>query len=309
MITPMTRRIMKSAQELGFDWQPLDKLMHQDRWHPEFAFGYYGDPHGVNWTAREFVDDAVAHGGVIENRARVIRVLVENHTATGVEYRSKGRLKRASAEIVVVAAGGIGSPLILRASGIEEAGFDFFFDPLITVCGTIKDVAAQPNEIPMSTGVHLKDEGYMMTDMAVPRLFHAVFEAQVGRFDKLFSSRSTARIMVKVRDKLGGQLTRRGGVRKSLTREDREKLDHGYRNATRILQNMGARSIHKSWYAAAHPGGTVKIGHLLDDKLKTQIDNLFVCDCSVIPEEWGLPPTLTIVGLGKYLARNVLSDK
>jgi hypothetical protein len=32
---------------------------------------------------------------------------------------------------VVISAGGIGSPVILRASGMLEAGYDFFFDPLI----------------------------------------------------------------------------------------------------------------------------------------------------------------------------------
>jgi choline dehydrogenase-like flavoprotein len=33
------------------------------------------------------------------------------------------------------------------------------------------------------------------------------------------------------------------------------------------------------------------------------IKNLYVCDCSVIPEAWGLPPTATIIGLGKRLAK------
>jgi choline dehydrogenase-like flavoprotein len=37
----------------------------------------------------------------------------------------------------------------------------------------------------------------------------------------------------------------------------------------------------------------------------TEFDNLFVCDCSVIPEAWGLPPTTTIIGLGKRLAKHL----
>ena len=72
-----------------------------------------------------------------------------------------------------MAAGGIGSPLILRHSGIHAAGYDFFFDPLITVCGTMKDVSSRHNEIPMSAGVHMKDEGYLMTDMAIPPSEHS----------------------------------------------------------------------------------------------------------------------------------------
>lgn len=309
MITPMTRRIMDSARELGFDWVKLDKFMDQDRWRPEHEFGYYGDPNGVKWSARMFVDEAVAGGATLINRARVTRVLVEGDNAVGVEYRHHGRTRRALASTVVVAAGGIGSPVILRASGIEEAGFDFFFDPLVTVAGTVTDVVTQHNEIPMSTGLLLKDEGYVMTDMAVPRLLHTVFTAQVGRIDKLFAYRTTARIMVKVRDALGGRITSSGGVRKKLGPDDRAKLRHGTANAVKILQNMGATSIHSSRYLAAHPGGTVKIGQIVDATLRTRLKNLYVCDCSVIPEPWGRPPTLTIIGLGKHLARCLAGEK
>jgi choline dehydrogenase-like flavoprotein len=37
--------------------------------------------------------------------------------------------------------------------------------------------------------------------------------------------------------------------------------------------------------------------------------NLYVCDCSVIPEAWGLPPVLTLVGLGKRLARHLVAEQ
>ena len=60
---------------------------------------------------------------------------------------------------------------------------------------------------------------------------------------------------------------------------------------------------------AAHPGGTVKVGKLVDSNLKTEYENLYVCDCSVIPEAWGLPPTSTIIGLGKRLAKYLAAEK
>jgi len=305
MMTPMASRLMDSARRLGFDWQRLEKFLYQEKWKPEYRFGYYGDPNGVKWSARMHADDAVAHGAVLRNGAKATRVLVENDTATGVEYVTKGETRVASAPVVVVSAGGIGSPLILRASGIREAGYDFFFDPLITVCGTIKDVALRNNEIPMSAGVLMKDEGYVMTDMAIPPSNHLVFTAQVLRLDKLFAFRHTARIMVKAKDALGGRLTDRGGVRKKLTGADLDKLMHGYANARRILREAGATGIYKTGYLAAHPGGTVKIGQLVDADLQTHYRNLYVCDCSVIPEAWGLPPVLTVVALGKRLARHL----
>ncbi|MEW6364892.1 MAG: FAD-dependent oxidoreductase [Acidobacteriota bacterium] len=309
MMTPMATRLMESAQRLGFKWQKLDKFMYQDRWKPEYRFGYYGDLHGVKWSARMYAEEAVAHGAVLVNGAKVECVIVENGVATGVEYRKDGGRCTASAPVVVVSAGGIGSPLILRNSGIREAGYDFFFDPLITVCGTIKDVTLHHNEIPMSAGVLMKDEGYVMTDMALPPSNHVALTAQVLRFDKLIAFRHTARIMIKVKDRLSGHLTARGGVRKKLAGEDAGKLLHGYANARRILREAGARDIYKTWYLAAHPGGTVKIGQLVDANLQTRYRNLYVCDCSVIPEAWGLPPVLTLVSLGKRLARHLAGER
>jgi choline dehydrogenase-like flavoprotein len=78
-----------------------------------------------------------------DQRARVTRVIVENGNAVGVEYRRKGEIQRVYADTVVLSAGGIGSPLILRASGIKDAGYDFFFDPLITVMGAVDDVVGR----------------------------------------------------------------------------------------------------------------------------------------------------------------------
>lgn len=310
MMTPMATRLMESAQRIGLDWQKLDKFMFQDRWSPGTPFGYYGDPRGVKWSARMYVDEALAHGAVLLNGAKVTRVLAENGAATGVEYVMRGERRSAGAPVVVLAAGGIGSPVILRSSGVREAGHDFFFDPLISVCGTMKDVRLRDDEIPMSAGVLMKDEGYVMTDMAFPPSSHVIFTAHALHFRKLLAFRSTARIMVKIKDALSGRLTDGGGVRKKLLDSDRAKLMHGYENAKRVLVEAGATDIYRTGYLAAHPGGTVKIGQLLDADLQTKAyRGLYVCDCSVIPEAWGLPPVLTIVGLGKRLARHLAAKE
>ncbi len=83
----------------------------------------------------------------------------------------------------------------------------------------------------------------------------------------------------------------------------------GYLRASEILKNAGAKNIFKSWYIAAHPGGTAKINDVVDSDLQTEHKNLYVCDCSVIPEAWGLPPTLTLIGLGKRLAKHLSQEE
>jgi choline dehydrogenase-like flavoprotein len=298
--------IMSSARELGYDWKKLNKFMYQDRWDrnkQKFGNFYYGDPNDVKWSARIFVDDAVKNGAELVNNAPVKDVILSGGRATGVRYSQGGSVYEAYAENVVVSAGGIGSPMILRQSGIKEAGYDFFFDPLISVAGYVQGVKNE-NEIPMSAGIHFGQEGFVMTDMALPPMLNTIFACSGFRPHRAFSHKNVVRIMVKVRDDLAGKLTNHEGIRKRLTKADKAKLNMGYEHARKILQNAGATGIHKTWVLAAHPGGTVKIGELLDADLKTkQCDNLYVCDCSVIPEAWGLPPTYTILSLGKRLGK------
>ena len=73
------------------------------------------------------------------------------------------------------------------------------------------------------------------------------------------------------------------------------------------MVKAGARkgSLVDSVIQGAHPGGTAAIGKVVDNDLQTRIDNLFVCDASVLPVASGLPPILTIVALAKRLAKTL----
>jgi len=55
----------------------------------------------------------------------------------------------------------------------------------------------------------------------------------------------------------------------------------------------------------AHPGGTARIGDVVDHDLQTRIHNLYVCDASTFPEALARPTVLTIIGLGKRLAKQL----
>ena len=63
LLGPRARRVLDSARDLGFDWQPLPKFVDQavlrrDGWA------------AARWTARRFVDDAVAAGARLVTGAR-----------------------------------------------------------------------------------------------------------------------------------------------------------------------------------------------------------------------------------------------
>ena len=307
LMGPMATRIMQSAQDLGYTWRKLPKFIDQAKCRPDCHRCNYGCPEGAKWSGRLYVDEARQQGARLINGARVERVLIEKNQAVGVAYRRKGETHQAYAPKVVVAAGGIGTPLVLRQSGIPAAGQDFFFDPLIVVMGTV-DNCRGGREIPMAAGMHREEDGYVITDMTVPWMLHAVLNAEVGRLDQLHRHAQTLAIMVKIKDSLGGRLTDRGGIRKRLTEDDKVKIFKGYAQSREILAHAGARSIHRSWYLAAHPGGTAKIGDIVDSDLQTRWDNLYVCDCSVMPGAWGLPPTFTLIALGKRLARHLSGE-
>jgi choline dehydrogenase-like flavoprotein len=264
---PVASRIMQSARELGYDWRKLDKPIFQDRCQP----GRH--PYRARWTGRYYLKEAVAHGAQVLAEANVQRVLLEGKRVRGVEFVRGGTRQEALAPRVIVSAGGIGSP---QAFG----------------------------EFQMQAGVHLEDEGYMMTDLAFTRETFPLFAASALRFDRLFSWSKTLSIMIKIRDEIAGHVEARK-MRRIFGPPEREKLASGYRRAREILQNAGAKRIWKSRVVAAHPGGTVRIGEHVDANLQTEYEGLYVCDCSVIADPWGLPPTLTLLSLAKRLAKHL----
>jgi choline dehydrogenase-like flavoprotein len=301
------KAFMESAGDLGYDVKKLDKFIYPTKCKTKCQLCMYGCPYGAKWDARHFVDQALENNARMINYARVKKVLIEDKKAVGVEYKHGKDTFRAYAPKIILAAGGIGSPLILRQSGIRSAGYDFFFDPLVFVYGKIKGLG-NGKAIPMSAGVHFEDDGIVMTDFNLPHIMKIAFDLQVFKFKQAFSYADTLPIMIKVKDELGGEVSNNGWVKKSLTKADKQKLDKGTEHAKRILINAGATDIYRSWKIAAHPGGTAKIGELVDTNLKTKFDNLYVCDCSVMPQEWGLPPTTSIIALGKRLAKHLIAQ-
>jgi choline dehydrogenase-like flavoprotein len=304
LIGPAARRIMQNAKDLGYAWAKLPKIVNQEKCLPDCDKCTMGCPHGAKWNARVYIAEACAQGATLLTDATVTRLGIRDGRVDSVDFSRDGAKHRVSAPLVILSAGGIGTPPILRASGVTNVGNDFFFDPLVIVNGTVDNLHGG-KEFPMAAGMYDAAEGYLLTDLIWPRWLYTVFTTEVFRFDRIASHSNTLSIMVKIKDDLGGRLTARGGVSKRLTEKDRTRLARGADVARKILKQAGAQHVFQTWYTAVHPGGTAKIGDVVDSNLRSSLENLYVCDCSVIPESWGLPPTLTIIALARRLARHL----
>ncbi len=303
LIGPRAKRIWQGAKQAGVDWGKLDKLIDPNRCRANCHLCSYGCPYSAKWTARDFLDHALQNGCELLTHAKVSKVIVENGQATGVEYQHQGKICIARAPRIVLSAGGIGSAQILQSSGIEEAGKAFFIDPVVAVMGAV-DERFDHGEVPMAAGVHLPEEGIILSDLALPKPFFHLFTTQVGRFHRLPSVNKTLTIMVKAKDLPGGRISSRW-VNKTLAGEDKARLDKGVDIAKTILSAAGARHIYQTHHFAAHQGGSAAIGTVVNSDLETRIPNLYVCDASVIPEAWGLPPTFTLMCLAYRLSQRL----
>jgi choline dehydrogenase-like flavoprotein len=299
LVGPMASRIMEGARAHGLDWRKLDKMIRPQICRSGCWRCAYGCPYGAKWSARDFLDEALRHGATLVDEARVLHVLHEGGRATGVAYLKDGQAREALAARVILAGGGVGSPRLLHSSGLGPRLSPFFSDPVVAVMGTAEDIDGGA-EVPMAAGMRLDADGVTLADMTLPLPMYQGFTAQAGRFDRLFAHRQTLSVMVKIRDGIGGAIGPRW-VDKRLQKPDKDKLRSGVALARAVLKASGARHIFKSWHFAAHPGGSVRIGAGVDSELRTPTAGLYVCDASVIPQPWGLPPTLTLLCLGKRL--------
>ncbi len=313
LVGDAARRIMDAACELGIDWQLLPKFINPDKCERDCGECMLGCRKGAKWTSREFVKEARKMGMELHIKTSVSEVLRSNGTAVGVRGKGPGGEIEVRAEKVVLAAGGLGTPVILKRSGVDKAGEGFFTDPLLFTYGQREgQEKGSIYDIPMTAGTwdfHEK-EGFMLTDLAEPWMLQLSSMGMIfpPRLDQLHKVRSTLGIMTKVKDPVSGSIDRNGKLKKGMEPEVKHRLKSGDERAREILLKAGCKpsSIFTSPVKAAHPGGSVRIGHAVDANLETEIKNCYVCDGSVVPDELGTPVVLLALCLGKYAAQKML---
>ena len=306
LLSEGSKRIMQASNELGYKMELMPKFIDYKKC-SKCGQCVLGCARGAKWTALDYLKEAKQNKVEILYDTDIEKVIIKDGKVKGV----KGKGPQGEVEIysdkVIVAAGGLGTPVILEQSGIENSGSGLFIDMLVNTYG-LADGFNQIDEPSMALVDHefYEDKGFILSPFIMsPKKIRLIEMGIRGFF--LANSRLVG-IMTKTRDDATGQIYSDGTISKPVTENDWKRLKEGSSIAKKILIKAGAaeKSILVSKPQGAHPGGTCAIGKIVDKNLQTEIENLFVCDASVLPIAPGMPPILTIVALAKKLAKTLL---
>ena len=288
-----TQAFLDAGEELGLNTMKMPKAIREEDC-IQCGKCAFGCPADAKWSGKDFVDEAVEAGATLITEAEATEILTENDAACGVKYIKDNQEQIIKADKVILSAGAIGSTFILRNTGISEAGRELFFDPFVSVGGYLKDVNFN-TEVQMA-GLVI-GENFVLSPH-----FSSFIRANIPDDD--VTDNDILSIMVKTPDEAKGYIDDDGEVVKINTIHDIRYLAEGTATAGFILEKAGVdpNTIGSTVYRGAHPGGTAAIGKIVDSNLETEIENLYVCDASVLPISPGKPPILTILALAKRLA-------
>jgi len=287
--SPISKQTFQVMQQMGFDPQPMPKFLRAKDCR---LCGHcsIGCPTRAKWDSRELLE-----GLNVVSRCRVTRIDTGDRLAKKV-YATKG-LKHLTfeADIIIVAAGGYGTPDILSASGIDCQP-TLFVDPVLCVAAPMAG-ARQDHQLLMPF-VSRRDKYIISPYMDWLSFFfnHAWRKPMDGMVS----------LMIKLSDVEQGDV-HHNKMTKQLTPLDQQRLQQGVADCREILMRMGVneQDIFLGTLNAGHPGGMLPLTTAEAQTLHSSLlpDNLYVCDATILPQSLGLPPMLTIMALAKRISK------
>ncbi|MGB7002587.1 MAG: GMC family oxidoreductase N-terminal domain-containing protein [Halobacteriota archaeon] len=287
-----TKRIMAAAEKLGFVVKKMPKFIDHAKCNI-CSNCASGCPNGAKWSATEFVTDAEKNGAKIITDMPVDDILVKNGEVAGVRCGSK----ILSADIVVLSAGALETPLLLKRLGLPTTP-SMFVDTFTTIGGVLDGIELN-KEIVMNAVIEFNEF------VLYPHFSNLLLKRMEERGLNV-SPDDILGLMVKIKDEAVGDVNET--VEKGITNRDAVLLSEGASVAGAILAEAGAdpSTFVATPLRGAHPGGTARIGEAVDKNMATEVNGLYVADASVLPATPGAPPILTIVALAKYVSKIIL---
>ncbi len=292
-----TKRLFEICKEMNLDPQPLPKMGDYQRC-TSCGRCVLGCRYGVKWDSRLFLKKAQEMGASLITGCKVEEVSIDNGTIKGVRARQGLNAVFYPADIVVLAAGGFSTPVILQNSGIECES-RLFVDPILCVAAEKKG-SNQNKEISMPFAVRRK---------------YYILSPYFDYFSFFFNKRwrypasDTLTMMIKLADDCAGSVDNKT-VRKSLAKIDKKRLQEGIETCKEIMKRQGIKenNIFLGTINAGHPGGMLPITKIdaktfHNSKLP---ENLYISDATLFPESLGNPPIFTIMAMAIRISRIII---
>lgn len=297
---PLTRKMFESAKDLGLKPEPTPKAVAASLC-TSCGLCEMGCSTGARWDSRRFLEDAVKLGSMLYTSSPVQKVVIENGNVKGVAVKSGRSNKVIRGDIVVLAAGGIGTAQILKNSGLP-AEDHLWVDIVLTLGGVFKG-AKQLKEPPMTW--YTEQDDYILSPYldVLSHWFHKPWR-NVSLNDRVG-------VMVKMADVEEGSVSADGSVHKNISSSDRNKIDAAVSHAKEIMESSGVSGpFIKGMYNGGHLGGTVPLKREYVPSMKPSWlpDGLWVADLSLAPRSQGLPTILLTSALALRVARKIVQN-
>lgn len=303
--------LIEAGNNLGYNWKKLPKFVDPKKCRLKCSKCMLGCPTGAKFTARNILEPIWNNKNFIYQKRKIEKIEFNGKTAIGVRPR---RGYTIYGKKIIVASGGIHSPIILQKSGIKEAGKQFNFDPMIFTYGVHKKKEyTNIRDIPMSVGTYsFYKEGMLISPVTDPWIMFLFSFGYQKRFWETLLFRHYPKlmgIMTKIQDEVSGTLeSKRFSIKidKKLSQQDYGRLNRGDELAREVLKEAGAKKFFTSPIRGAHPAGTNGIGRVIDNNLQVyDRENLYICDASILPKSLGTPLVLILMSFAKRLAKNL----
>jgi choline dehydrogenase-like flavoprotein len=334
--------VKKGAEELGLNHYPVKRPIGECCGAGECAFGCPYD--GKIDMRISFLSEAKRYGLEIYSNSPVKYIVKRGNRVKGVVVNIDGYEKMVEADIVIVSAGALNTPHLLRKAGVdnENLGRHLHIHPAVGVTAFMKyKVFGWRGTMQSYCIDDLFSDWHtlLLATFPPPGIGYSAGSVPLDSLDKY---PYLASIGVQSSDDGEGHIPslRLLGVAKyNLWDDDLEKIKEGIILATEILLAAGAEkiflpikktlgiesvsearkilneaSIEYFKLSAYHPMSTARMGSdeeegVVDDRGRVfGYENLYVADASIIPSSTHVNPQLTINALSLMVADNILND-